>query len=340
MEEGIERAALTIDAGLAAELLEALRAERAIAEAATAAATRRAPRARRRDRRAERPADRRERRATARPAERRRGDRRAAPRRHPGRGRGDRSRGARRGRRRAAAPRPIAERLARPGLHLIAEIKRSSPSAGRIAAADEDIVARARAYEAGGAAAISVLCEPHWFGGSVDDLRAVRAAVAVPVLAKDFVVEEIQLPMLRPPAPTSCCCWPSSIRRSGSRVSSSGARSSASSRWSRSTTHASSSARSRRTPAHRAQQPRPADARRRRRARRRLRELVPDDRLVIAESGVREPAIVARWRALGFDGALVGEALVRSADPAAAVRSFVAAGAAPTIPPTLRGGQS
>jgi indole-3-glycerol phosphate synthase len=97
----------------------------------------------------------------------------------------------------APAPRPIAERLAAPGLHLIAEIKRASPSAGRIAADDEDIVARARAYEAGGAAAISVLCEPHWFGGSIDDLRAVRAAVAVPVLAKDFVVDEVQLPLLR-----------------------------------------------------------------------------------------------------------------------------------------------
>src|SRR5690349_15226000 len=48
----------------------------------------------------------------------------------------------------AMKPRPIVERLAAPGLHLIAEIKRSSPSAGRIAAADEDIVARARAYEA------------------------------------------------------------------------------------------------------------------------------------------------------------------------------------------------
>ena len=68
-------------------------------------------------------------------------------------------------------PRPMLDRLAAPGLHLIAEIKRSSPSAGAIAAPDEDIVARARAYEAGGAAAISVLCEPHWFGGSVDDLR-------------------------------------------------------------------------------------------------------------------------------------------------------------------------
>ena len=51
-----------------------------------------------------------------------------------------------------------------PGLHIIAELKRRSPSAGAIAADGEDIVARARAYEAGGAAAISVLCEPHWFG--------------------------------------------------------------------------------------------------------------------------------------------------------------------------------
>src|SRR4051812_13689215 len=62
-------------------------------------------------------------------------------------------------------PRPIAERLATPGLHLIAELKRASPSSGRIAPGD-DLTARARAYEAGGAAAISVLCEPHWFGGS------------------------------------------------------------------------------------------------------------------------------------------------------------------------------
>ena len=94
-------------------------------------------------------------------------------------------------------PRPILDQLAAPGLHVIAEIKRRSPSAGDIATVDEDIVARARAYEAGGAVAISVLCEPHWFGGSVDDLQAVRAAVSIPVLAKEFVVEPIQLPHLR-----------------------------------------------------------------------------------------------------------------------------------------------
>ena len=96
----------------------------------------------------------------------------------------------------APAPRPIAAVLAAPGLHLVAEVKRSSPSAGAIAAAD-DAVARARAYARGGAAAISVLCEPHWFGGSIADLRAVRAAVSVPVLAKEFIVDPRQLDLLR-----------------------------------------------------------------------------------------------------------------------------------------------
>ena len=103
------------------------------------------------------------------------------------------------------APRQIVERLAAPGLHLIAEVKRSSPSAGAIVA-DADPVALARAYEAGGAGAISVLCEPHWFGGSVTDLRAVRSAVGLPVLAKEFVVDERQPPCCGPPARTSSCC--------------------------------------------------------------------------------------------------------------------------------------
>jgi tryptophan synthase beta chain len=64
----------------------------------------------------------------------------------------------------------------------------------------------------------------------------------------------------------------------------------------------------------------------------RLRALVPDDRLVIAESGVRDPSTVARWRALGFDAALVGEALMRADDPTAATRAFVAAGRQPDDP--------
>jgi tryptophan synthase beta subunit len=230
-------------------------------------------------------------------------------------------------------PRPIAERLAAPGLHLIAEIKRSSPSAGQIAAGDEDIIARARAYEAGGAVAISVLCEPHWFGGSIDDLRAVRAAVAVPVLAKDFVVEEIQLRMLR--AAGADLVLLLAVLHSGKQLG-------------RLVDEAFKLGLEPLVEVHDARELDRAlatDARligvNNRDLRTldvdverasRLREHVPDDRLVIAESGVRDPAIVGRWRALGFDAALVGEALVRSADPAAAVRSFVAAGAAPNDP--------
>ena len=63
----------------------------------------------------------------------------------------------------APARRDVVGRFARPGLHLIAEIKRSSPSAGAIVAGDLDVAERARAYQAGGAAMISVLVEPHWF---------------------------------------------------------------------------------------------------------------------------------------------------------------------------------
>jgi phosphoribosylanthranilate isomerase len=61
----------------------------------------------------------------------------------------------------------------------------------------------------------------------------------------------------------------------------------------------------------------------------RLRPLVPDDRLVVAESGVRDASTIAGWRAVGFDAALVGEMLVRSTDPEAAARTFVAAGCHP-----------
>ncbi len=228
------------------------------------------------------------------------------------------------------APRPIVERLAAPGLHVIAEIKRSSPSAGAIAASTEDIVARARAYEAGGAAAISVLCEPHWFGGSVDDLSTVRAAVGIPVLAKEFVVDARQLPMLR--AAGADLVLLLAVLHPARRLA-------------RLVDQALELGLEPLVEAHDARELRAALGTSARliglnnrdlrslavdtsRADR-LRPLVPDDRLVIAESGVRDAATVARWRALGFDGTLVGEALMRSADPVAAIRSFVAAGRSP-----------
>jgi len=227
------------------------------------------------------------------------------------------------------APRPIAERLAAPGLHLIAEVKRRSPSVGTIAA-DADPVALARAYETGGAAAISVLCEPHWFGGSVADLRAVRAAVNVPVLAKEFVVDERQLPLLRLAGADLVLLLASILP--GKRLA-------------RFVDLARELGLEPLVEAHDEREVEAAlatDGRliglnnRNLRTLKvdpenclRLRTMVPNDRLVVGESGVGEARTLVAWRALGFDAALVGETLMRSADPASAARAFVAAGSVP-----------
>jgi indole-3-glycerol phosphate synthase len=92
----------------------------------------------------------------------------------------------------AAAGPSFAAGLSGSDVQLIAEVKRRSPSKGAIAPT-LDAPAQARAYVAGGAAAISVLTEPAHFAGSTTDLRDVRAAVSIPVVKKDFHVRPIQL---------------------------------------------------------------------------------------------------------------------------------------------------
>jgi indole-3-glycerol phosphate synthase len=97
----------------------------------------------------------------------------------------------------AESRRPDGERfvrqLARASfVNVIAECKRRSPSRG-VLRAEYDAAAIAGGYEANGAAAVSVLTEPTFFDGSLDDLRAVRARVGLPLLRKDFVIDEIQL---------------------------------------------------------------------------------------------------------------------------------------------------
>jgi indole-3-glycerol phosphate synthase len=88
--------------------------------------------------------------------------------------------------------RPFAEALARPGTSVIAEHKRRSPSAGTIreGASCAEIV---RAFERGGAAALSILTEEAHFGGSLEDLREARAACDLPILRKDFTIDPYQL---------------------------------------------------------------------------------------------------------------------------------------------------
>ena len=87
------------------------------------------------------------------------------------------------------APRNFRKSMKRWGLDVIAEVKRRSPSKGDLAP-DLDPAALAQAYEAGGAVALSVLTDREFFGGSPEDLAAARAAVGLPVLRKDFTVDE------------------------------------------------------------------------------------------------------------------------------------------------------
>jgi tryptophan synthase beta subunit len=232
----------------------------------------------------------------------------------------------------AAASQPkrdLLAALARPGLHVIAEVKRHSPSAGAIATRI-DVADQARAYERGGAAAISVLCEPHWFGGSLEDLRRVRAAVRLPILAKEFVVDERQLHLLRAAGADVVLLLAVLHPRAGLRrlvriARSIGLEPLIEAHDERELERALATdvrliginnrdLRSLAVDTTRAE---------------RLRGRVPDDRLVVAESGFGRPEQLVRLRALGFDAALIGEALMRAADPAAATSALVAAGSQP-----------
>jgi len=225
---------------------------------------------------------------------------------------------------------PLRQRLqhagiARPG-------QRHERSAGAIDPI-ADPVARARAYEAGGASVISVLCEPHWFGGSVADLRAIRSAVAVPVLAKEFVVDARQLPVLRAAGADLVLLLaalhpPKRLADLAARARDLGLEPLVEVHADRELAAALATgarlvgvnSRDLRTLEVDPDYPI------------RVRSRIPDDRITIAESGARDPATIARWRAAGFDAALVGEALVRAADPRAAAAAFVAAGAVPDDP--------
>ena len=89
----------------------------------------------------------------------------------------------------APPPRPFRKSMKRWGTDVIAEVKRRSPSKGDLAP-DLDPAVLAKAYEEGGAVALSVLTDSEFFGGSPDDLAAARTAVNLPVLRKDFTVDE------------------------------------------------------------------------------------------------------------------------------------------------------
>ena len=217
------------------------------------------------------------------------------------------------------------------GVAVIAEVKRSSPSKGALAAI-ADPAALAADYEQGGASVISVLTERHRFGGSLEDLREVRARVDVPVLRKDFIITSYQLWEARAHgadlallivAALEQDALVSLIERAGSigltplvevhdeeevaRALDAGAR------------VIGVNARNLRT----LEVDRTTFAR--------LAPLIPDEVVRIAESGVRGPHDLIQYANSGADAVLVGESLVTGKNPRAAVADLVAAGAHPAM---------
>lgn len=231
----------------------------------------------------------------------------------------------------APSPRDAIGALAADGVTVIAEVKRSSPSKGALAAI-ADPAALARDYAAGGAKIISVLTERRRFGGSLDDLAAVRGSVDVAVLRKDFILTSYQLwearangadlallivAALDQPALVSLVERAESIGLTslvevhtedevaravdaGAKVIGVNTRDLKTLRVDRGVFP-------------------------------RLAPLIPKGIIKVAESGVRGPHDLLAYASAGADAVLVGESLVTGKEPRAAVADLVAAGAHPAL---------
>jgi indole-3-glycerol phosphate synthase len=232
-------------------------------------------------------------------------------------------------RRAAAAPPALDAEAAlrsQPGIAVIAEVKRSSPSKGALADI-ADPAALAAEYATGGATVVSILTEPRRFSGSLDDLAAVRRRVDTPLLRKDFLVTRYQL--------TEARAWGADLVLL--IVASLDQRDLVDLRE-----HAESLGMTALVEVHDEEETRRAvdggasvigvNARDLRTLEvdravfDRLRRHIPDDIVTIAESGVRGVKDVREYAAAGAHGVLVGEALVTGGDPAGAVRDFAAVG--------------
>jgi indole-3-glycerol phosphate synthase len=229
----------------------------------------------------------------------------------------------------AAPPvRPFGAALAsgaeRDGIALIAEVKRSSPSVGPIAP-EVDPVAQARRYAEAGAAAVSVLTEHDHFGGSLEDLRSVRAAIEPPVLRKDFIVHEAQVWEARAAGADAVLLITACLDEQ--ELPALIAVSRAAGMEPLLETHADADIeRALATDARvigvnaRDLETLEVDVEA---SIRRIRALASSARCIVAESGIASNADVAAARAAGASAILVGETLMRSGDPAATVHRLI-----------------
>ena len=236
----------------------------------------------------------------------------------------------------APPPRDAATALRQSGIGVIAEVKRASPSRGSLANIP-DPAELARAYQSGGARVISVLTEERRFHGSLADLDAVRAAVQVPVLRKDFIIRPYQIHEARAhgadvlllivaaldqPALASLLDRTESLgmtalvevhtEEEADRALQAGA------------TVIGVNARNLKT----LEVDRDCFAR--------IAPGLPSNVIKVAESGVRGRADLLAYAGAGADAVLVGEGLVTSGDPRAAVAALVTAGAHPSCPKQAR----
>ncbi|MFN8036588.1 MAG: indole-3-glycerol phosphate synthase TrpC [Acidimicrobiia bacterium] len=218
----------------------------------------------------------------------------------------------------AAALRPADGSLA-----VIAEIKRRSPSKGELAP-DLDAATTAKGYEAGGASCLSVLTDVGWFGGSVDDLRTARDATDLPVLRKDFTIDETQVYETRAIGADAILLIVAAVPDDAllaelhqlaedlglaalveahddaevERALAAGARIVGVNSRNLTTFEEDLG------------------------VAQRLVARLPGGVTAVAESAIRSTGDAARMAEAGFDAVLVGETLVRSADPSSLVRSF------------------
>jgi indole-3-glycerol phosphate synthase len=228
---------------------------------------------------------------------------------------------------------PLPAFRAAPGVAVVAEVKRRSPSRGALADIPEP-GALAAAYELGGASAVSVLTEQRRFGGSLSDLDAVRAAVGIPVLRKDFIVDPYQVTEARAHGADLVLLMVSALDDALLRD----LYQQATGLGMTPLVEVHDAAELERGLAL---QPELLGINARN-----LKTLevdpqvvvdllphVPQDVVSVAESGVTGPADVARYVRAGARAVLVGEALVRGGEPSEAVRGFIAAArAVPTGP--------
>lgn len=223
----------------------------------------------------------------------------------------------------------LARQVARGDAAVIAEAKQASPSQGVIRG-DFDPAGIARSYEAGGAACLSVLTDVDFFQGRDDDLVAARAACALPVLRKDFVVDAYQVHEARALG-ADCILLIVAALDDAAMAALAGLAMSLGMDVLLESHDAAELARAQRVaPAH-GRVPLLGVNNRDLRTFEvsldttlRLRDQVPADRLLVAESGIKTQADVARLRAAGVPAFLVGEAFMRAPDPGTALRELFA----------------